>query len=103
MWICNKCGAKPEDSAKQCDACGATRPKPRRIRLKELEEVWTIEQQLEWERTLKHRKRVALILLVTFTLIAVFLYLFIFSVSMGWPRPHYFYNWGPSAKQLNSP
>ena len=103
MWICNKCGAKPDDSLKVCDVCRSPRPKPKRIRFKELEEVWTAEQQLEWERIIKRRKRIALALLIVFVLIAVFLYLFIFSASMGWPRPQGFYNWGPSVKQLNSP
>ena len=102
MWICRKCGVRAEDTATRCLACSAPKAKPQRIKNRDLEEVWTVEQQAEWERILRRRKKIARIALVLFVVIGILLYLFVFSESMGWPRPDGLINFGPAAKKSMS-
>lgn len=102
MWICRKCGARAEDSASRCLACSEPKSKPQRIKNRDLEEVWTAEQQAEWERIVRRRKKIAWVVLSLFIVVAILLYLFVFSESMGWPRPDGLINIGPAAEKTIS-
>lgn len=96
MWICIKCGARSEESLVRCQACNATKSKPKRIRIRDFEEALTREQILARERLFRKRRRIALAVVFTFVALGAFLYLFILSSYMGWPRPVRLINWGPS-------
>lgn len=99
MWICKKCGARSEDSSARCTSCRASRTKPEHIKNKSLEEVWTAEQQAEWERIIKRRKKIAWVTLGVFLIVAVLLYFLVFSTFMEWPRPGWMPNIGPNLKE----
>lgn len=98
MWICNKCGARSEESLVRCQTCNATKSKPRWIRIRDFEEVLTTEQILERERLARKRKRIVLAVVFTLVAIGAFLYLLILSSYLDWPRPGRLINWGPSPK-----
>ena len=98
MWICSKCGARSEESLVRCQACNATKSKPKRIRIRDFEEALTREQMLERERVFRKRRRIALAVVFTFVALGAFLYLFVLSSYMGWPRPPRLNNWGPSPR-----
>jgi uncharacterized membrane protein YvbJ len=102
MWICHACGRRTEDSQPRCVECRAPRRKAQRIKSRDLEEVWTPEQIAEWERIIKRRKVLGLIVLALFVVLAILLYLFVFSYSMGWPRPDGLFNLGPTRSDVGS-
>ena len=98
MWICNKCGARSEESVVRCQTCNATKSKPKRIRIRDFEEALTMKQILERERLARKRKRIVLAVIFAFAAIGSFLYLLILSSYLDWPRPGRLINWGPSPK-----